>query len=126
MSTFHERLTPSTTEWTAPERIPGGVDDTGKSMPNCRPEHHDDGKHSFMCMAGIWGWTQAEDGWWDRDPPHPLRLPGARWFYAGPAYVRPVSRGVSLEEGAMFGQLEDLPEGEYDIRVEFIRRESPA
>lgn len=121
---FRERLTPSPVEWVPPERVPGGTDVTGDSLPRCQPEFHKEGKHHpVLCIGGIGVYTRAEDGWWDRIPPHPLSQPGARWFYAGHAYVRPVQRGVALDDGAAFDHLEDLPSGDYDIKVEFIRRE---
>jgi hypothetical protein len=106
------------------ERLPGGTDATGNAMPMCRPESHRDGKHSVVCMAGILGYRQAEDGWWDRIPEDPLSIPGAQWTFWGRAYVRPVQRGVHLEGSIRYEYLEALPDGDYEVHLVFTRIES--
>lgn len=112
-----------------PKRLVGHADSTGEELPMCRPAtHKEDGTHSVLCIAGILGYRQAEDGLWDRIPPDELTVPGAMWEYRGHAYVRPVGRGVHLDEGARYQYLEDLPEGDYEVQVKFVRQspEEPA
>lgn len=106
------------------ERLKGDVDDTGTAMPRCRPDTHKKGRHSILCMAGLWGYKQGPDGMWDRLPRDPLTVPGAQWSYTGTAYVRPVNRGVHLTDAAHYEYLEDLPSGDYDVRLVFVRRDS--
>ena len=62
------------------ERVPGGVDDTGDARPLCRPDTHENGKHSILCLAGILGYRRTEQGDFERYPPLPLAVPGARWM----------------------------------------------
>ena len=106
-----------------PERLAGDVDDTGEPRPMCRPDTHKDGKHSFVCLAGTWGYTQAPDGMWVRIPRDRLTIPGALWSYTGRAYVRPGDRGVHLEDGTRYEYIEDLPDGDYDVKLVFTRLE---
>lgn len=105
------------------ERLPGGADVTGDRRPRCRPDTHQDGKHSVLCLAGILGYRELEDGSFERYPPHPATIPGAVFRFDGPAYVRPCERGIVLGDVATGPYLDDLPEGYYDVRIEFVRKE---
>lgn len=121
---FTDVLVESPSPQEPPERLVGGVDDTGEGRPMCRPESHEDGKHSVLCLAGVLGYRQAADGLWDPIPPDPLSIAGAVWRFEGEVYVRPVGRGVSLPDGARYPYLEDLPTGDYRLSVTFERIET--
>lgn len=101
------------------ERVPGDADTTGERRPLCRPASHKDGKHSIVCLAGIWGYHELPDGSFERDPRHPLDVDGARFTYRGSLYIRPVDRGIVLEDDTY---LESLPDGDYDATITLVRR----
>src|SRR5574337_2048513 len=103
-----------------PQHVPGGADITGERRPLCRPESHGaDGKHGLRCLGGVWGYRQLEDGSFESLPPDPMTVPGAVFEYEGSAYVRPVRRGIVF--GDLDDYLDDLPEGDYLVRVRFER-----
>lgn len=101
-----------------PDRLPGGSDSEGHSLPMCEPSSHKaDGKHSMLCYGGAWGYHRLADGSWERDTPDPMTVPGAVFRFEGEAYVRIAERGVSLGDESEYDYLERLPEGPYRATI---------
>lgn len=116
-------------EYEAPvlDRVPGGADVAGMVLPLCEPTtHRDDGKHSLICFAGAIGYHRIPSGGFERDAPDPMTAPGAVFTYTGPAHVRPLDRGITLDGDAEYDYLDRLPEGDYDVQIRFVRSGTPS